>query len=73
MKKMFIILTLILFSCYPSKYKYMIKDERGNRYLCNVYNISGDGCIMFNDKPGYEGTPGYPTRVCKPYTIKKLK
>jgi hypothetical protein len=51
----------------------MIKDERGNRYLCNVYNISGDECIMFNDKPGYKGTPGYPTRVCKPYTIKKLK
>jgi hypothetical protein len=26
---------------------------------------------MFNDKPGYEGTPGYPTRLCQPYTIKK--
>lgn len=71
MKKLLLILIIILSSC-SSKYKYLIEDKGGNYYLCNVYNISGDGCIMFNDKPGYNNTPGIPTRLCKPYTIKKL-
>jgi hypothetical protein len=72
MKKLLLILAIILSSC-TSKYKYLIKDKRGDHYLCNFYNKTSDGCILFNDKPGYDNTPGFPTRLCPPYTVKKLK
>jgi hypothetical protein len=72
--KNFLILTLIvLVSSCTSKYKYQIKDERGNYYFCNFYEKTNDGCVMFNDKPGYDNMPGYPTRLCPPYKIKNLK
>lgn len=73
MKKLLLILALTLTSC-TSKYKYLIKDSHGDYYLCNFYNETGDGCILFNDKPGYDNNEvGYPTRLCSPYTVKKLK
>ena len=73
MKKLFLLSLVILFTSCTSKYNYLIKDQRGNYYLCNFYNKTKDGCIMFNDKPGYDNTPGYPTRLCGDYEIKKLK
>lgn len=73
MKKLFLLCFVVLFTSCTSKYKYLIKDQRGNYYLCNFYNKTKDGCIMFNDKPGYNNTPGFPTRLCGNYTIKKLK
>ncbi len=67
-----LVLLILMSSCTP-KYNYKIKDDRGNKYFCNFYTKTNDGCIMFNDKPGYNDTPGYPTRLCPPYKIKKLK
>lgn len=73
MKKLFILCLVVLFTSCESEYKYLIKDKKGDYYLCNFYTKTNDGCIMFNDKPGYNNTPGYPTRLCGNYTIKKLK
>lgn len=73
MKKLIFIILFPLFISCNSKYKYLIEDERGNYYFCNFYNKTKDGCLMFNDKPGYDNTPGYPTRLCGNYQIKKLK
>lgn len=73
MKKFLLILFLILIFYSPSKHRFLIKDKRGYIYLCDFYKISKDGCVIFNDKPGYGGTEGFPTKLCKPYTIKKLK
>lgn len=73
MKNLIIITLLVLLTSCTPKYNYRIKDSRGNIYLCNFYNKTGNGCIMFNDKPGYDNTPGYPTMLCGDYKIKKLK
>lgn len=73
MKKLFLLSLVILFTSCTSKYNYLIKDKRGDYYLCNFYTKTKDGCIMFNDKPGYDNTPGFPTRLCGKYEIKKLK
>ena len=40
---------------------------------CNFYNENEDGCIMFNDRPGTDNTPGTPTILCGNYTIRKMK
>lgn len=72
MKKIFLIVLLFLCSC-SSNYRYQITDKKGNTYFCNFYNETMDGCILFNDKPGYNNTPGYPTRLCGDYIIEKLK
>ena len=72
MKKVLFIVLIFLYSCTP-KYHFRIVDEKGDIYFCNFYNETSDGCIMFNDKPGYDNTPGFPTRLCGDYTIKKLK
>ena len=73
MKKLLLISFIILLTSCTSKYKYLIKDEKGSYYLCNFYNKTKDGCIMFNDKPGYGNMPGYPTRLCNNYKIIYLK
>lgn len=73
MKKLLLISLIAFLTSCTSKYKYLIKDQRGDYYLCNFYNKTKDGCIMFNDKPGYDNTPGFPTRLCGNYTIKELK
>ena len=74
MKKLILLGVMIILSSCTSKYKYLIKDHKGQYYLCNFYNKTDDGCILFNDKPGYNNkTTGFPTRLCRPYSIKKLK
>ena len=42
-------------------------------FYCNLYNKTGDGCIMFNDEPGKDNTPGTPTILCGNYSIRKMK
>ena len=77
MKKLILILTtaIVVSSCseYSGKYKYFIIDNRGMVYECNFYNENEDGCIMFNDRPGKDNTPGTPTILCGNYTIRKMK
>ena len=76
MKKLFLILiaSLVVSSCEDSgKYKYLIYDNRGLVFECNFYNENEDGCVMFNDRPGKDNTPGHPTIICGNYTIKKMK
>ena len=73
MKKLLLISLLSLITSCGSKYNYMIKDGEGRYYFCNFYNKTNDGCIMFNDKPGYANMPGYPTRLCNNYKIIYLK
>lgn len=74
MKKTILIGLIVLMTSCTSKYKYLIKDHRGQYYLCNFYNKTGDGCILFNDKPGYNNKEtGFPTRICGDYEIKTLK
>ena len=77
MKKLILILTatIVLSSCseYSGNYKYFIIDNRGMVYECNFYNENEDGCIMFNDRPGTDNTPGTPTILCGNYTIRKMK
>jgi hypothetical protein len=76
MKKLILILTtaIVVSSCGGSSdYKYVIYDNRGEGYLCNFYNENEDGCVMFNDEPGKDNTPGIPTIICGNYTIVKLK
>jgi hypothetical protein len=77
MKKLILILitTIVVFSCGEGsgKYKYLILDNRGMIYECNFYNENEDGCIMFNNRPGENNTPGTPTIICGNYTIRKIK
>lgn len=73
MRKLIFITFILLLSSCKSEFKYFIKDKNGKYYVCNFYNKTGDGCIMFNDKPGYDNTPGIPTKLCGWYEIKKLK
>ena len=77
MKKLILILTtsIVVSSCSEnsSNYKYVIYDNRGMLYECNLYNENENGCIMFNDRPGKDNTPGHPTMICGNYTIKKMK
>jgi hypothetical protein len=77
MKKLILILTTIFlfYSCEggSGKYRYVILDNRGMIYECNFYNENEDGCIMFNNRPGEDNTPGTPTIICGNYTIKKIK
>lgn len=63
----------MLSSCFPSNYKYRITNSEGDDYFCNFYKVTTDGCIMFNDKPGYSNTPGIPTIICDDYKIKQLR
>ena len=51
MKKTILIGLIVLMTSCTSKYKYLIKDHKGQYYLCNFYNKTGDDCILFNDKP----------------------
>ena len=77
MKKLILILitAIVVSSCGEGsgKYKYLILDNRGMIYECNFYNENEDGCVMFNDRPGEDNTPGTPTIICGNYTIKKIK
>lgn len=77
MKKLILILTTtaLLYSCEDGsgKYNYVIQDHRGMIYECNFYNENEDGCVMFNDRPGNDNTPGTPTIICGNYTIRKIK
>lgn len=73
MKKLFVITLMVLLASCSHKYNYRIKDERGRIYLSNFYNKTGDGCILFNDKPGVYSMEGHPTRLCGDYVIEKLK
>ena len=75
MKKTILIGLVVLITSCTSKYKYLITDHKGQYYLCNFYNKTGDDCILFNDKPGYNNNNnvGTPTRVCGDYEIKNLK
>jgi len=77
MKKLILILTtaIVVSSCDggSGNYKYVIYDNRGMVYECNFYNENEDGCVMFNDRPGQDNTPGKPTILCGNYTIIKLK
>ncbi len=73
MKNLIVITLIVLLSSCNHKYNYRIKDERGRVYLLNYYTKTGDGCILFNDKPGVYSMEGYPTRLCGKYKIKKLK
>ena len=77
MKKLILILTtaIVVSSCDEGSgnYNYLIVDNRGIVYYCNLYNKTGDGCIMFNDEPGKDNTPGTPTILCGNYTIRKMK
>jgi len=76
MKKLILILiaSLVVSSCeYSGKHKYLIMDNHGCFYECDFYNKTEDGCIMFNNKPGDDNTPGHPTIICGNYTIKKMK
>jgi hypothetical protein len=75
MKKLVFLIGLsLLVSCGSGgDYKYVIYDNRGEGYLCNFYNETDDGCIMFNAQPGEDNTPGIPTIICGNYTINKLK
>jgi len=76
MKKLILLLSIVatMVSCsYDGKYKYAIYNNRGVLYYANFYVENEDGCIMFNDCPGLDNTPGKPTIICGDYTIKKLK
>jgi hypothetical protein len=74
MKKTILIGLIVLMTSCTSKYKYLITDHKGQYYLCNFYNKTGDGCILFNDKPGYNNKEtGFPTRLCGNYEIKSLR
>lgn len=68
----YIVLLFLLFSCGP-KYKYKIFDRKGEIYYCNTINVTNNGCVMFNNHPGLNNTPGIPTIICGYYRIKKLK
>ena len=48
-------------------------DNSGVAHYANFYTKTGDGCIMFNNRPGIDNTPGVPTIIYGNYTIKKLK
>jgi len=76
MKKIIVILitAILVTSCeYKGKYKYLIADSEGKVYECNFYNKRSNGCIMFNDKPGKDKTPGKPIIICGNYMIRKIK
>jgi hypothetical protein len=76
MKKIILFLAVVttITSCsYDGKYKYAIYNNRGELYYANFYEENKDGCVMFNDCPGVDNTPGRPTIICGDYTIKKLK
>jgi hypothetical protein len=73
MKKLLLISLVVLLTSCKSDYKYLIEDDLGQYYLCNFYKKTGDGCILFNDKPGYNNEVGTPTRLCGEYEIKTLK
>ena len=76
MKKLILLLSIVatMMSCsYDKKYKYTIYNNRGIFYYANFYEENEYGCIMFNDRPGLDNTPGKPTIICGDYTIKKLK
>ncbi len=67
------IILISLFSSCTSKYKYLIKDKKGDSYLCNSYIQNNDGTVTFKDKPGVYTKDGFFTRLSQPYTIKQLK
>lgn len=76
MKKLILLLAVAasITSCsYDLKYKYAIFNNRGELYYANFYEENEDGCIMFNNCPGLDNTPGEPTLICGDYTIRKLK
>lgn len=73
MKKLFLLSLVILFTSCTSKYKYLIKDKRGDSFYCNFYNETGDGCILFNKNLGLNNTPGDPYMICGKYKVEKLK
>ena len=76
MKKIILLLALIItiLSCSQDyKYKYTIYDNKGAVYYANFYEENEDGCIMFNNYPGLDNTPGKPTIICGNYTIVKSK
>ena len=76
MKKLILLLSVvtIITSCScDCDYKYLIMDNSGVGHYANFYTKTGDGCIMFNNRPGIDNTPGVPTIICGNYTIKKLK
>ena len=76
MKKLIFLLAVVatITSCScDCDYNYLIVDNRGINYYANFYNKTGDGCIMFNNRPGINNTPGVPTIICGNYTIKELK
>ena len=76
MKKLILILTavIVVSSCeYSGNHKYVIYDNIGIIYECDFYNKTGDACIMFNDEPGEDNTPGTPTILCGNYSIRKMK
>lgn len=54
-------------------WKYNIIDNRGIVYHTNFYNKTGDGCLLFNDEPGTDNTPGTPIMLCGNYTIIQVK
>ncbi len=64
---------ILVFSSCTSKYKYLIKDKKGDSYLCNSYTQNNDGTVTFRDKPGVYSEDGFFTRLSKPYTITTLK
>ena len=76
MKKLILLLSIVatITSCsYDGKYKYAIYNNKGVLYYANFYEENEDGCIMFNDRPGLDNTPGKPTLICGDYTIEKIK
>jgi len=73
-----------LFLIYTNILKYWVKDFMFNKlylkyqffnkiFINNFFFYNFNFIIMFNDKPGYNNTPGFPTRLCGNYTIKELK
>jgi hypothetical protein len=72
MKYFYLLLLLVLFSCVP-KYKYKIINSKGDKFYCNFYNETSQGCILFNKNPGLNNTPGEPFIICGNYKIEKLK
>lgn len=78
MKNMILILLAVitLNSCSLDKdygWKYNIIDNRGVVYHANFYNETGDGCILFNDEPGEDNTPGTPVMLCGNYSVIQVK
>ncbi len=67
-------LIFLVTSCgNDGNYTYEIVDNRGHVFYANFYNKSGDGCLMFNNKPGRDNGPGNPTVICGNYSIYKIK